>query len=268
MDHLLPGNRRLAYSAAGDGAPVILIHGSLATSATWRRVAASLEGARLRLIAPDLPGWGSSDPEPDDCADLLDYEANAVESLARAQGGAVHVVAHSYGCNVALLVALAGRVPVRSLVLFEPTLVALLRQAGDREAYEEIERFVQAYRREHAAGERDAVRGVIDLWGGAGSYDAMPEAARAAIAAWVPRNLRHWRPAFEGSSALERLDGLRVPTWLVLSERAHPSARLIARRMEQRIAHSRVVEIAGANHFMIFTHPAETAGVIRAAVAA
>jgi pimeloyl-ACP methyl ester carboxylesterase len=268
MDHLLPGHRRLSYSAAGSGAPVILIHGSLATSATWRRVAASLEGAGLRLIAPDLPGWGSSDPEPDGCADLLDYEANAIESLANAQGGAVHLVAHSYGCNVALLVALSGRVPVRSLVLFEPTLVALLRQAGDRAAYEEMERFVQAYRRSHAAGSADAVRGVIDLWGGAGSYDAMPEAARAAIAAWVPRNLRHWQPAFAGNPALERIDTLRLPTCLVLSERAHPIARLIARRMEQRIPQSRVVEIAGANHFMVFTHPAETARVIRESVAA
>jgi pimeloyl-ACP methyl ester carboxylesterase len=104
---------------------------------------------------------------------------------------------------------------------------------------------------------------VIDLWGGAGSFDAMPENARSAIAAWVPRNLRHWELAFRGGAAFERLDSIQVPTVLVQSERAHPVARLIVRRMHERLAQSRVVEIAGANHFMIFTHPAETARVIR-----
>jgi pimeloyl-ACP methyl ester carboxylesterase len=91
----------------------------------------------------------------------------------------------------------------------------------------------------------------------------MPEAARSAIAAWVPRNLRHWETAFEPDPVFERIDSIRVPTTLVQSERAHPAARLIVRRMHERIAKSRVVEVPGANHFMIFTHAAETASIIR-----
>jgi pimeloyl-ACP methyl ester carboxylesterase len=255
--------RRVAFWTAGSGTPVVLVHGSLATSATWRRTAASLDGAGLCLIAPDLPGWGESEPEPADCADLLDYETRAIEAIARVQSQPVHLVAHSYGCNVALLAALAGRITVRSLVLFEPTLVALLRQSGDVEAYGEIERFVDGYRRAHDAGDRRAVGTVIDLWGGPGSFDAMPENARNAIAAWVPRNLRHWTPAFRPSAAFERLQSIRLPTTLVVSERAHPAARLIAQRMQERLAQCRIAEIAGANHFMIFTHPAETARIIR-----
>lgn len=262
-EHLLVEGRRVAFWTAGSGTPVILVHGSLATSATWRRTAANLDGAGLRLIAPDLPGWGESEAEPEDCADLLEHETRAIEAIARAERAPVHLVGHSYGCNIALLAALRERIAVRSLVLFEPTLVALLRQTGDRDAYDGMERFVEDYRRAFTAGDRWAVRGVIDLWGGAGSFDAMPENARSAIAAWVPRNLRHWEPAFEGRRAFERLDSIRVPTTLVLSERAHPVARLIARRMHERIGQSRVVEIAGANHFMIFTHPAETARIIR-----
>jgi pimeloyl-ACP methyl ester carboxylesterase len=243
----------------------VLVHGSLATSATWRRTAAQLDGAGLRLVVPDLPGWGESEAEPPGCDDLLEYETRAVEALARAQGGPVDLVAHSYGCNIALLAALAGRLPVRSLVLFEPTLVALLRETGDRDAYREIERFVEDYRRAFAAGDKYAVRGVIDLWGGAGSFEAMPQGARDAISAWVPRNLRHWEPAFAGRHAFTRLESIGVPTTLVLSQRAHPAARLIVRRMHERIAASRVVEVAGANHFVIFTHPADTARIIREA---
>lgn len=261
--HLVLDGRRVAFWTAGSGTPVIFVHGSLATSATWRRTAATLEGTALRLIAPDLPGWGESEPEPEDCANLLDYETRAIEAVARAQAAPVHLVGHSYGCNIVLLAALAERIPLCSLVLFEPTLVALLRQSGDLEAYSEIERFVDAYRRAHEAGDRRAVGTVIDLWGGPGSFDAMPENARNAIAAWVPRNLRHWTPAFQPGPAFERLHSIRLPTTVVVSERAHPAAKLIAQRLQERLTHCRIAEIAGANHFMIFTHPTETARIIR-----
>jgi len=263
VEHLIFEGRRVAFLAAGSGAALIMIHGSLATSATWRRASANLDGAGLRLIGPDLPGWGESDAEPEDCPDLLEYETRAIEAIAQAQSGPVHLVAHSYGCHIALLTALRGRVPIDSLVLFEPTCIALLQQSRDHEAYDEMRRFVDDYRRAFEAGDKRAVRGVIDLWGGAGSFDAMPENARNAIAAWVPRNLRHWQLAFEGRPAFERLESIAVPTTLVQSERAHPVAKLIVRRMHERLAQSRVMEIAGANHFMIFTHPAETARVIR-----
>jgi pimeloyl-ACP methyl ester carboxylesterase len=262
VKHILCQGRRLAFSASGSGSPVILIHGSLATSSTWRRATANLEGTGLHLIAPDLPGWGESEPEPESCSDLLEHETLAVEALAQAQRAPVMLVAHSYGCNVALLAALRSRIVLRALVLFEPTFVALLRQTGDRAAYDEMARFVADYRRAFEAGDKHAARGVIDLWGGAGAFDAMPEAARSTIAAWVPRNLRHWQLAFESRPALERMDTIRIPTTLVQSERAHPAARLIVRRMHERIARSRVVEVAGANHFMIFTHAAETARII------
>jgi pimeloyl-ACP methyl ester carboxylesterase len=175
----------------------------------------------------------------------------------------VHLIGHSYGGNLALYVALAKQIAVRSLVLFEPTLVQLLRYTGDREPYAEIEHFVAGYRKAYAAGDKWAARGVIDFWGGPGSFDAMPENARIAIAGWVPRNLRHWAPAFQRHALFEQLDRLRIPVTVVLSERAHPTAKLIARRLQERIAGSQVREIAGANHFMIVTHPAETARIIR-----
>ena len=264
MNVLFEG-RRLAFWTVGAGEPALCVHGSLATSATWRRTAANLEGAGVRLVALDLPGWGESEPEPEDCPDLFEYEARAIEAVARAQDGPVHLVGHSYGGNLALYVALRGRIAVRSLVLFEPTLVQLLRGTPP---YREIEHFVGEYRRAHAAGDKWAVRSVIDLWGGAGAFDAMPENARNAIAAWVPHNLRHWEPAFQRHGEFERLETLRIPTTLVVSERAHPTARLVVRRLEERIAGSRVLEIAGANHFMIFTHPVETARIVRESLAA
>ena len=51
---------------AGDprGKPVLLLHGNPTWSFLWRKVAASLHGAPLRLVMPDLPGLGLSTKVP------------------------------------------------------------------------------------------------------------------------------------------------------------------------------------------------------------
>jgi haloalkane dehalogenase len=44
-----------------DGTPVLMVHGNPTWSFLWRKVMARLEGAPLRLVAPDLLGFGTSD---------------------------------------------------------------------------------------------------------------------------------------------------------------------------------------------------------------
>ncbi len=256
--------RRVAYTATGAGESVLLVHGSLATSATWRKVAANLDGARCRVVMPDLPGWGESEPPPPDCGNLIEYEASAIEAVARACGEPVHLAGHSHGANIALVAALQGRIPVRSLTLFEPVFCTLLSLA-DPEAFDTMQQFYFTYRRDFEGGDHLAVRQVIDLWGGTGSFDAMSEIAKKAIAAWTPLNLRHWKDGFAYAPAPEALRNLRVPTVLVQSERAHPVAKLIVRRLNELIPGSRVVQMAGATHFMVLTHPAETAAILASA---
>ena len=54
------GDRRMSYVEAGDGAPIVLLHGNPTSSYLWRNVLPHLEGCG-RLIAPDLIGMGHSD---------------------------------------------------------------------------------------------------------------------------------------------------------------------------------------------------------------
>src|SRR5207342_961301 len=65
----------------------------------------------------------------------------------------VHVVGHSYGGVVALHLALAGRVPIRSLTLIEPVAFFLLPHAGAQAAWLEIQDLGQTYAARIAAGE-------------------------------------------------------------------------------------------------------------------
>ncbi len=51
---------RMAYVEAGEGRPIVLLHGNPTSSYLWRRVLPPLEGAG-RCIVPDLVGMGDSD---------------------------------------------------------------------------------------------------------------------------------------------------------------------------------------------------------------
>jgi FAD/FMN-containing dehydrogenase/pimeloyl-ACP methyl ester carboxylesterase len=67
---------RTAVLEGGDGPPVVLLHGPHSTGAHWAPVLADL-AATHRVIAPDLPGQGAT--EPLDPGAVLDWLAELIE---------------------------------------------------------------------------------------------------------------------------------------------------------------------------------------------
>lgn len=103
----------IAYERAGAGRPVLLIHGNFASRRWWSEHL-DAPGDDLDLIAPDLPGFGASDPLPSDLpeADWVAAWADALAGLLDTLGVArAGVVGHSLGGAVAQ--ALAVRHPQR-----------------------------------------------------------------------------------------------------------------------------------------------------------
>jgi pimeloyl-ACP methyl ester carboxylesterase len=90
----------IAYTEAGSGQPLLLIHGLGGTRRTWRHVIDSL-AATHRVIAPDLPGHGDSDAPAGDYS--LGAHAAALRDLLVALGCAAATVAgHSLGGGIAM----------------------------------------------------------------------------------------------------------------------------------------------------------------------
>jgi haloacetate dehalogenase len=58
------GKATIAYEAAGDGPPLLLLHGYPETRACWHRVAPAL-AERFSVVAADLRGYGDSSTPPD-----------------------------------------------------------------------------------------------------------------------------------------------------------------------------------------------------------
>lgn len=255
--------RRVVYGEVGSGRAVVLIHGSFSTSSAWKRVIGTLDLDAHRALAPDLPGWGESDPLPEDCPDLAQYHATAVEAVvSHATVDRIHLVAHSYGAVVALTMAIAGRVPIRALTLFEPLPLGLLTQTGDQEAFDQVERFVRDYRNAFDGGDQWAARHVIDLWGGLGTFDAMSPTVRAATAAGTAQNLRDWKANLGFRPSLEACRSIRAPSIVAIGQKANPIARLVSTRLCDLMPGSTFAEIPAAGHFRIHTHASESARLI------
>ena len=61
----LDGERRIAYRIAGDGPPLLLLHGFPQTNMMWHRIAPAL-AERYTVVAADLRGYGDSWHPPTD----------------------------------------------------------------------------------------------------------------------------------------------------------------------------------------------------------
>jgi len=114
-------NARLSIIEAGDGPPVLAVHGLGATKGSFLPLVATLS-ERFRVIALDLPGFGDSD-KPIGAAYDPRFFAEACTDLLDALGlNRVHLIGNSLGGRVALEVALRRPDRVERLALLAPSL--------------------------------------------------------------------------------------------------------------------------------------------------
>lgn len=97
---------RLCHLDAGNGPPVVLLHGEPTWSFLYRKVMGPLLEAGYRCIVPDLPGFGRSDKPVDDEWYSYDNHTAAVASLlAELDLTDATLVVHDWGGPIGLRVA-------------------------------------------------------------------------------------------------------------------------------------------------------------------
>ncbi|MFG1775676.1 alpha/beta fold hydrolase [Micromonospora sp. NPDC049051] len=107
-----------------DGAPVLLIHGNCSSAAFWEPLVRRLP-ATLRVVAPDLRGYGLTDTAPVDATRGLSDFADDVAALLDdpslfAPGARPVVVGHSLGGGVAMRLLVDHPDRVGALLLAAP----------------------------------------------------------------------------------------------------------------------------------------------------
>lgn len=103
------------------GVPAVLVHGNLATSLFWDELMAAAPPG-LQLVAPDMRGFGDTEPKPIDGTRGLRDWADDVDALLRALQipGPVHLVGWSTGGGAIMQFAIDRPGAVASLTLIDP----------------------------------------------------------------------------------------------------------------------------------------------------
>ena len=114
-DHVLVGGLRVGFRRAGDGPPLVLLHGGLGDSRAWRDQLEDLSD-EFSVVAWDAPGCGGSADPPDNfrLADYADTLAGLIDALDLHRP---HVLGHSFGAGLALELYRHNPELPRSLVL-------------------------------------------------------------------------------------------------------------------------------------------------------
>lgn len=245
----------------GEGRPLLLIHGSLASHRFWHRLVAAL-GSEVCAVAPDLAGYGKSTALPDNASALDSDRALIVELLERI-GAPVDVVAHSYGGAAALMAVLQCPRHVRSLTLVEPTLFPLLRAGGDWQNYRRATALTEGVAAAMRAGDRErALDGFLSHWLPPLSRWLLPAAARKSLLRHTPRLLREVETIDQWCPDFDALRSLPVPVLLMAGSRMRAPMRGIVELLGEQCPHWRQAHISGAGHFAPVSHPRAVAACL------
>lgn len=224
----------------GDGTPVVLVHGSLATGVDEWQAQRPLADQGCRLLIFDRRGYGASPAVQGE-----DFLRDA-DDIAALMGDGAHLVGHSYGGLGALCAAARHPEATLSLALLEPGAFAFgQHHAAARALVDEIRRIWV----EDLADEDWVVRFLKAV---GSDPDALPPELIAAAVPLVPV-LRHGRPPWSPELPLAELASAPFPK-LVVSGGHSAGFEAICDDLAEQIGASRAV-IAGAGHEVQFAGP-------------
>src|SRR5918997_49564 len=136
---------RIACWRSGEGAPLVLVHGTAADHGRWRAVLPAFE-QRFSVLAVDRRGRGDSgDSDGYD----IQWEFEDVAAVVDSLGEPAFLLGHSYGGLVALEAALRTE-NVRKLVLYDPGIEVAGEEVSPQDVIERLEMLLEA-------GDRDGV---------------------------------------------------------------------------------------------------------------
>ena len=228
---------KVHVEAWGDGTPVVLVHGSLATGAEEWEAQRPLTDEGFRLLVLDRRGYGHSP-----VAHGEDFLVDA-DDIAELMGEGAHLVGHSYGGLGVMFAAARRPGATRSLTLLEPGTFALGQD------HPQARSLVDAVRRGWDLDLPDKEWVVRFLKAVGSDPDEFPPEFLAAAVPLVPV-LRRGRPIWYPDLPLAELAAAPFPK-LVVSGGHSAGFDAICDDLAERIGASRAT-IEGAGHEIQF----------------
>jgi len=251
----------LAYRSAGDRSDpaVLLVHGYPESSYMWHEVLPVLAESGWRALAPDLPGFGDSEPDP---PATWERQVEALERFTRELDlGPVALVTHDWGVLIGLRWACDHPGSTSALVISDGGFFADRRWHDLAKAMRTPERgeeLVASYTRDGFAA---AMRAVSPRM----SEESLEEYWKG----FADQTRRHGHLEMYRSGDFEKLlpyegrvAALGVPELILWGENDQFASARMANRYHEELPGSEVAVFEGAGHFIWDDDPERAGGAL------
>ena len=232
-----------AEEGRGERTPIVFLHGVGSDKSVWRP---QLEHFRdeCRAIAFDYPGYGDSDPAPEDTG-RDDYAAAILSAMTALEIERAHVCGLSLGGVIAIALHHAAPDRCASLILAD----TFARHPDGQAIYE----------RSLAASDdmRALAEGRVDALIAQPADPAVRDEVVETMARIDPAAFRIGARAVWLADQAERAAHIRIPTLVVCGAEDHVTPPALSRQLAELIPGARYEAIEGAGHLTNLERPHE-----------
>ena len=261
----------LNYIERGQGDTVLLVHGTLGDYRTWDGQIEAFSRDHRVISYSRRYHYPNALPPTASSFSAVIHAEDLAALIQRLDVGPVHLVGHSFGAFISLLVAREHPELVRSLTLAEPPVMSLVATTPEGEALVQelvataIMPSAEAFQRGDV---EEGVRTFADGTLGAGAYEDLDSEIRA--------NMMQNARELEGATMDENLfppflcedaTNVAVPTLLVHGELSLRILVLIQDMLEQCLPNQERAMIPAASHGLVWESPGAFNEVVLAFIA-
>ncbi|KAA8914117.1 hypothetical protein TRICI_003014 [Trichomonascus ciferrii] len=216
-DNVLINGHRVAYGVFGEGEPVVLLHGTPASSLIWRKVVPQLVERGYKVHLFDLLGYGLSERPWDPAVDTsITGQVPVLEALLKHWGlQTAHFVAHDFGGGIAMRFVLSDPKRVRTLTLIDVVSFDSFPSKRTRQQMRDgLEKLIKVPETEHRKHFREWLQSAVYDTSKFGAIDTFLEYISGPIGqpSLFQHQIRHYDPkhTMEISHRLHELGNLPV----------------------------------------------------------
>ncbi|MEE2996777.1 MAG: alpha/beta hydrolase [Pseudomonadota bacterium] len=247
--HTLVEGRKLAWREAGQGPPLLFIHGMAGDSQNWETQYAKFMD-RHRVIGWDAPGYGGSDDWPTDAPSVCDYTDVIMKLLDALEINKAHMVGHSFGGTLVPAFQKSHPDRVLSLVMAQPVIgsgpLGPEKQAEIITAREQLlaDLGVAGYARDHAPKSCAATADAATIEKG------VKVTSRTRPIGY----LAQWR-AMARADIMREISEEPGPATVVAGAGDKTASLAVVRRIANAVKGAELVELRDVGHMIYIEHP-------------
>jgi pimeloyl-ACP methyl ester carboxylesterase len=270
MTNIRLNNISLKYVEYGNSEPLVLVHGSASDYRTWESQLNSFSKYFRTIAYSRRYHWPNEKIPEDSDYSITEHKQDLINLLHALDANPAHLVGHSYGAFICLLLALQHPNMIRSMVLAEPPVITLyvsntpkpielikLLSTRPRTAIPLLRLGINGFVPASKAAKRGDMNKAMEVFGRAVLGRKFYNQLSATRLEQVEDNAIKAEFLGSGYPSLElnTLRSIEVPTLLVIGQQSPKVFHRLSDKLEELLPNTKRVQIPDASHIMYEDNP-------------